>query len=171
MKMANTRHDVAVRILYELCKPLSYYSEVHADHIQDEEYKNIDLLAPHKRGVSEAVSSYTPDVWCRTRSTNRIDVYEVWDGQSDSDSVEDILFAALTPGIYTLSIVCFEKETKDFATKLAKIILNSIHNAKGEPLLDAGSVLPYIVYLQPSDWKDEVIMRQELKRALNLDRS
>lgn len=116
-------------------------------------YKPIDIIAPHPKGIRPALVPYHPDVWARIRRSNRIDVYEVWDSQSDSDSVEDLVLSALTPNVETLSIVCFEPDTASYARDLVSTILGSMYDSKGNRFLDPSEVAPYIV-LVPSALSD-----------------
>lgn len=142
--MMVSRHNEAVKALYELCKKLPSYSEVFADSI-GVDYRPIDIVAPHAKGVRPVVYPYHPDVWARLKRTNRIDAIEVWDSQSASDSVEDLVLSALTPNIETLSIVCFDSETSELAKELTSTILSSIHTSKGRRLLNPSDVMQYIV--------------------------
>ena len=114
--MAKSRHDRVIEILYDLCKGYKGYAKVYADHIGKENYKSINILSHHKRGAAEVYPFY-PDIWCTANRTGKIDIFEVWDSQSEDAKkcVEDVLFSALTPNIYLLYIICFEKEQYELA--------------------------------------------------------
>lgn len=167
-EIVSTRHNRAVKALYDLCKESGIYKEVNADHVAtDSPYTSLVVLSHHTRGQPELLT-YNPDVWGKLRKTNKIDVYEVWDSQSDEASISDVLLSALTLNIGTLSIVCFDGETKTFAHKLVKIILNSVRNSNGEPLLDPSEALPYIVELTAAEPVSDAAMKEALAESLNL---
>jgi hypothetical protein len=147
-----TRHNNVVTTLYDLCKTHASYSEVYADNV-GVGYKPLDIVAPHPKGIRPTVYSYHPDVWARIRRSSNIDVYEVWDSQTVSDCVEDVVLSALTPNIYTLSIICFDSEAANLAKELVSTVLASIHDAKGNRLLDPSKVLPYVVLI-PANLSD-----------------
>lgn len=166
---ASTRHNRVVKALYELCKGSGIYKDVSADHITtDAPYTSLVVLSHHTRGQPE-LFTYNPDVWGELRKTNKIDVYEVWDSQTDEASISDVLLSALTLNIGTLSIVCFDGETKALAHKLVKIILNSVRNPKGEFLLDPSEALPYVVELTAAETASDVTMKEALAGSLNLN--
>ena len=168
LKMVNPRrHNRVVKILYELCESFGGYSDVYADHVH-QSYRPIDIVTPHAKGQEATTYPYHPDVWAKLEKNNLVDIYEVWDGQSDSDSVEDVALSALVGNVSTLSIICFNEEVASFANRLVRLILPSVHDAKGESLLDKDSVLPYIVTI-PSDMQSsDQKIQQFLSEKLNL---
>ena len=163
-----TIHDKVVRILYGLAKRHTPYKEVWADQI-GVPFKPLLAIGPYVKGVRPDVQPYNPDIWAKLRN-NTFDVYEVWDSQGEkerrSDCVEDVLLPALTENVGTLSIVCFDQETAEFARKLVRIILPSVTDGQGAARLDLSSVLPYVVVvpqnIQKSTAKIELFLRQKL---------
>lgn len=165
-----TIHDRVVQILYDLAKKHKSYKEVCADNI-GVHFRPLDVISPHSKGVRPEVLPYNPDVWGKLRN-NTLDVYEVWDSQGEwgraADCVQDILFPALTEDIATLSIVCFDQGTADYAKRLARIILPSVMDGQGSVRLDTKSVLPFVVTI-PNDIQNSVAkMEQFLGAKLNL---
>jgi hypothetical protein len=140
--MSLNRHDLVVKVAYDLCKANSNYEVVYGD-LPDTLFKPIVIPAgPQDSPGKEAVSfsyDFRPDVWARLRSGG-VDVIEIWDEQSEAGAVQDFVLAALTPGIATLSIVCFDQKTVNHARDLATFLLSSIHDGKGRGLLDPEQV-------------------------------
>ena len=160
-----TRHDKVIRILYELCKP--FYRETYADHINDPNYKIIPIHSGYKLDTPETYQ-YRPDLWCR-RKNGKIDIFEVWDSQTKEASEIDILLSALTQDVSSLSIVCFDEESRDLARKLSKVILTSIYNKSGEPLLSHQDVVPWIIMIPHEIRNDSNKTREFLRDKLELD--
>lgn len=161
-----SRHDRVVQILYGLCKPL--YKEAYADHINDSNYRIIPIHSGYKLETPE-IYQYRPDLWCKSRN-GKVDIIEVWDTQSKEASGIDILFSALIPDAASLSIVCFDEETRNLARKLSKVILTSIFNQSGEALLSHQEVLPYIVLIPKDIQHDVDEVREFLRDKLNLSK-
>ncbi len=164
---SSRRHNQVVKILYELCQSHRDYIEVSADQI-GVPFKPIDIVSQHAKGQRPAIYPYHPDVWAKLKRTNTKDTYEVWDGQSASDSVGDIVLSALTPSIRTMSMVCFDQHTSELAETLAKVILPSIRNEKGAVLLSKDDVLPYIVTVPEEIQRNDSKLREFLSEKLNL---
>ena len=165
-----TIHDRVVKTLFRLANQHASYKEVYADNI-GVTFKPLFVTSPPAKGVHPDVQPYNPDVWAKLRN-NTIDVYEVWDSQGErerrSDCVEDILLPALTENIGTLSIVCFDQQTAEFARKLTRIILPQVADGQGTPKLDTSNVLQYVVVIPQNIQGSESKMAQFLSQKLNL---
>src|SRR3989304_7444539 len=166
--MTKVTHNKIIKILYELCMNFTYYKEVHADHINSAGYKPIDIVSPHGKGKEGELYYFIPDLWAKIKSNNNVDVYEVWDEQSKASRLEDVILSALTPNIYTLSIICLDQDTAENARKIVKVVLNSIYNEKRKKLLDPTNVLPYIVIIPDKIQRSELETKKLLKTVLNL---
>jgi hypothetical protein len=141
------------------------YEEVYADHL-GVPYRSITIKEQiHRRGTPE-VHSFSPDIWCRYN--NKTDVIEVWDEQSDDASVADVILPALVEKISTLSIICFDDETEKLAKKLSKVILSSVHNEGGDPLLPLSNISKYILRIPDDIQRDQTKMKDYFKEELNL---
>jgi hypothetical protein len=154
-------HGKVVRILYELSINYEWYEKVYADHIS-EDYQPIIIHSPLTRRGDVKTLNYNPDVWAEYKQ-GRVDVFEVWDSQSDAECVKDLLMAALTPKIKYLHIICLQKSQEEIAEKLNKIILWSLYNKFGKYLLEEN---PYIVFV-PDNLDSEGI-RNLLMNKLDL---
>ena len=121
--MPRSRHDRIVGILYKLSKNYTPFTKIYADHIGKTGYRSIVLTTQTAKSGKAVTHNYQPDLWCK-RKNKKIEVFEVWDGQS-----------ALTPNIYALSIVCLDKASAELAKKLANLILHKIYNEDAEYLL------------------------------------
>ncbi len=144
------RHNKVIEILFELCKKYNNYKDVYADHI-NEKYKKIPILSNNKK----ILYNYQPDIWCKLKSNNKKEIFEVWDSQSEDACVGDILLSALTEDINFIYIICFEKSQYDLALKLVEIVLSSIFNEKGEHLLPYLEIKKYITLIPEEIIDDE----------------
>jgi hypothetical protein len=159
--MSKDRHDKVIDVLFTLAKSFKPYHRVYADHIS-KDYKPITIFSSQKRGQAQ-VLSYYPDLWCKIEKTNKIDVFEVWDSQSEDACVTDIVLAALTPNVQLLYVICFDKEQYDLALKLVKVILTTLFNDEGKPLLEPSEVAKYVTLIP-----DEVVEdNRKLKKFLH----
>lgn len=141
--MSLDRHNRAVKIAYDLCKASSNYEAVYGD-LPNTLFKPIVISArppssPEKKGAVPFAYEFRPDVWGKLHSGG-VDVIEIWDEQSEAGAVQDFVLAGLTPGITTLSIVCFDQKTVDHARELATFLLSSLHDEGGRRLLDPEQV-------------------------------
>jgi len=143
--MARDRHDRVVEVLFQLARNFKPYAKVFADHIS-QNYRPLQILSSQRRGEAE-VCSYYPDLWCKIKKTNKIDIYEVWDNQSDDACVADIALAALTPNVERIYIICFDKSQYDLARKLVKVMLSSLFSEEGNLLLDPSEVMKYVTLI------------------------
>lgn len=163
--MAKSKHDQVVEILYQLSKNYKSYNKVCADHVSVSSYKRIPILSRNQRGKSE-VHQYRPDLWCRYGRTNKIEVFEVWDNQSEDACVEDILFAALTPNIELLYIICFNKGQYELAKTLVKVILSSLFDEDGNLLLEPPGILRYVKLLPKNIISNNYAIKRFLQKEL-----
>jgi hypothetical protein len=159
-----------VGILYELAKKNNSYKESYADHI-GVAFQPLEIISPPVKGVRPEIHQYNPDMWAKLKN-NTIDVYEVWDSQSEfsrqADCVQDILLPALTQNIATLSIVCFDQDAADFARRLGRIILPSIHDEHGKMKLDPSEMLPYVIAIPEEIQTSRTQMKAFLSKKLYL---
>jgi hypothetical protein len=51
-----------------------------------------------------------PDLWAKKKDSKQYDVYEVWDSESSGGAISEVMRAALTPNVRSLSIVLIENE-------------------------------------------------------------
>jgi hypothetical protein len=164
--MLASRHDRTVEILYGLCKAHRSYTEVYADHLKTP-FKPIALKPPAGGKSQGEQHLFKPDVWAKTRD-DRVDLFEVWDEQSEAGGVMDVSLAALTPNVASLSIVCFDKTTVYNAKSLALTILSSIHNERGENPLDPSDVVRRVIsipaYVQNEDAALKSLLADKLKQ-------
>jgi hypothetical protein len=161
-----TRHNEVVKAVYELCKESGVYEDIYADHIAaDQPYVTQVIHSLHTREEPE-IMSYRPDVWAKISRTNGIDAYEVWDSQSEEASIADILLAALTADIKTMSVICFDDKSIVRARKL--VILSRIHDSKGRLLLEpSNGVLRYVVQAGKDELADYSVLKQSLAKKLD----
>jgi len=164
-----SRHDRVVGIVHELCDGANFYKEgdVHADHLGFS-YKPIDIISPSSKVRRGELHISNPDVWAKHSSNNKIDIYEVWDGQSEPEDVRDIVFAALTPNICSLAIICFDEKTAALAKRLSIIILSAIHDELGDLLLDPRNV--DVITISTKARRSDSAMHSFIMDALDFER-
>jgi hypothetical protein len=143
--MSDSEHNRVIEVLYELALDFKPYGRVYVDHIS-KDYKTINILSHRKRGAAD-VYPYYPDLWCRTKRTNKIEIFEVWDSQIEDACITDIVLAALTPDIEALYIICLQKDQYELALKLVKVVLSSLFGEEGSLLLDPSKVAKYVTYV------------------------
>ena len=167
--MSLNRHDRVVKIAYDLCKASAIYKVVYGD-LPKTLFKPIVISAGPRgsRGKEDTRSlgyEFRPDVWGKLRSGG-VDVIEIWDEQSEAGGVQDFVLTALTPGITTLSIICFDQKTVDHAQELATFLLSSIHDEKGRKLLDPEHVRRRTFFVPESMQNDDGEIRRLAKEKL-----
>jgi len=128
----DTAHNRVVKVVYELCREYSRYKKVFADGIGKKYMPIVIHSKPLKGGRAETVT-FNPDVWAET-AKGMVDVYEVWDTETEAECVEDVLWFALMKNKGYLHIVCLDKDQEEVARKLDKIVLNSLFDEDGKPL-------------------------------------
>lgn len=163
MMLEDERHDKAVKILLELASNYKPYGEVFAYKSRD--YKMIPIISSHKRGKVVGYP-YNPDLWCKYKKSSKVDIFEVWNKQTDDACVDDIVLAALTPNVKSLYIVCLEKSRHELAQTLVKVILSSLFNQKKQYLLDPSEVMRYVKLIPNEILKDDRKMRKFLHDEL-----
>ncbi|MCK4440222.1 hypothetical protein KAU85_04490 [Candidatus Bathyarchaeota archaeon] len=96
-----------------------------------------------------------------------MDVFEVWHSESESEAINDIVLSSLVKNIKGLHIVCTGYGiTKDKAREFVDLILNKLHNKKGELLLSPDHVyiadIPKKIHKCPTEIEDELIVQLKL---------
>jgi hypothetical protein len=161
--VTRNRHNKVVKVLFELSKNYKSYRKVYAHHIS-QNYKPLQILSSQKRGEAE-VYAYNPDLWCKWKN-NKIDIYEVWDNQTEDACVGDIVLAALTQDVYMIYIVCFSKRQYNLARKLVRVLLSSLFDEEGNALLDPSEVTKYLTLIPDEAMKDDGKLRKFLHDKL-----
>jgi len=169
MEEETKRHNKIIEVLFELSKEFKGYKEVHADHIPNISKGEIIQICskPNKSDAKIGITScfnYRPDLWCEKKG-NKIDIFEVWDSQSQEACVEDVLFSALAPNIDYLCIICFNEYEANIAKSLTKLILPHLLNKNENPLLDQNRVLVTFISEEILNDKDKLkkYLHDELK--------
>ncbi len=162
-------HNKIVNILFELCRETKtdagkpVYSSIFAHHIS-REYKPI-ILSAHATQHKPFARNYYPDVWAKVKRTEKVDVYEVWHSETETEAIEDILFSSLVKGIRYFHIVCTgENLTKKDTKELVALILKRMRDEKGNQLLGLSNV--YITELPERIWGDGTKTSEYLKKEL-----
>ena len=167
--MSLNRHDRVVKIAYDLCRASPNYRAVYAD-LPKTRFKPIVISAgrgsERGKGVAAPLTyEFRPDVWGKLRSGG-VDVIEIWDEQSEAGAVRDFVLAALTPGVRTFSIICFDQKTSDRAREVAAVVLSSIHDGEGRLLLDPEQVGPRTFFVPERIQNDDGGVRKLVKEKL-----
>lgn len=160
-----TAHNRVVRVVYELCQHYSRYKRVFADGI-GKKYRPIVILSNPLKGGRAETMTFNPDVWAET-AKGRVDVYEVWDTETQAECVEDALWFALIKNNGYLHIVCLDKDQEDLAKKLDKIVLSSLFDEDGEPLSPHHRI---IAHVSQDLIKQDRKLKSFLYRELEFDR-
>jgi hypothetical protein len=159
--MSRSIHDKVVRILYELCKSNKEYSNVYADHIA-ENYQPIIIVPSTKKTQEVATLKYNPDIWAECKNS-KIDVFEVWDKETENECIADMVLFALTKNNRYLHIVCFDEEHKKLAEKLDKIILDTVCNEGGKYL---STYKIFIALIPEKLFKNKKKLKNYLRKTL-----
>lgn len=161
--MLQNRHDRVIEILFGICKAHRSYKEVYADHLRTP-FKPIMIPSAEESGRPQSYK-FRPDVWARLPS-KKIDVLEVWDEQSEAGGVQDLILTALTPGLATLTIICFDQMSVDKAKGLARTVLSSVYSKNGEVLLSPDDVARRVILIPEGIQNDDTAIKEFLKDKL-----
>jgi len=162
-------HSKIVSILAKLCRDITresgkpWYKEVFADNVEGFEKKPLGITLV-RRGRS-LIQNFYPDIWAEYPRAG-VDVFEVWHSESENEAINDIVLSSLVKNIKYLHIVCTGyRITKDKAGEFVDLILNKLHNRKGELLLSPDHVyiadIPKKIHKRPTEIEDE--LRDQLK--------
>jgi len=155
------RHDRVVEILYGVCRAHRSYKEVFADHV-NARFKPIEI--PWSDGGGHSYH-FKPDVWARYPD-RKVDVIEVWDEQSEAGGIQDMTLTAITPGLESMTIICFDQSAVEKAKELAGVVLSSVHNSRGGFLLDPAEVMRQTVLVPEKIQSDDAAIKSLLKEGL-----
>lgn len=116
--MAGTWHNNIVQILRELCE----------QNVKTGLYKKVcdGNSDPISINYKKQNYFYQPDLYAVYQKTEKIDVFEVIDAESEGEAVMDIVYSALTPHINVLCVVCSDDSKLEAIKTHARIILNKI---------------------------------------------
>ena len=163
-------HDKIVGIIAELCRDSErgsgrpYYKEIYADHTKGFEKKPLAIILV-RRGKS-LIQNYYPDVWAEY-PRGGMDVFEVWHSESEPEAINDIVLPAMVKGIKYLHIVCTGyKISGDKAKELVDLLLNKLHNSRGNYLLPPKNV--YIVDIPEKIHKNRAKIESRLSEQLKI---
>lgn len=153
--MPSEWHEMILEILRDLCQ----------EYVEKEKYKkvkdgNIDPLPISYR---KHVYLYRPDLYAIWSETEKVDVYEVIDTESEGEAVMDIVYSALTPHIGNLCMVFSDSSSFEKVKKHARIILNKIFTEDREPFLELNP--RYFVHV-PKETKVKKTVRNQLRERL-----
>jgi len=161
-KSNDKNHDRIVDLLYSLVKDdKKTYKETHDD----------STINPIHIHVGREVVPYHPDIWAKTRKKNEIDIYEVWNTEDERSACSDILHAACTDNIRSLSIVCVRNPrfkdpwTVKYAKTICRVFLDHLRNKSGALLLEITEV--YFAEIGKDDIKDDNKIKRSLKAQLD----
>lgn len=157
------RHDRVVEILYGVCKAQGSYRIVYADHLKVP-FKPI-MITSATEGEGLQTHPFKPDVWAK-RPNRLVDVFEVWDEQSDAGAVQNLLLSALTPKLATMTIICFDQISVDKARKLATLVLSSVFNKEGKMLLNPAEVSRRVILISEKIQNDDAAVKKFLEGKL-----
>jgi len=116
--LAGNWHNRIVQILDELCE----------ENVKAGVYKKVydGNSEPIAVSCKKQTYYYQPDLYAVSPKSEKIDVFEVIDTESEGEAVMDIVYSALTPHINVLCIVCSDDSKLKAIKTHAKIILNKI---------------------------------------------
>ena len=153
--MVSKEHKRVVKALRELAEKYNEYSKV--------EQNKPNMIYGY---------NYVADLWAKTKN-GKIDVYEVWYGESIDGAIGDIFWSALIPNIRHLHIVCVNKRyrepwTKEGASGLFNNVSKHINNKDKRRAYDC-LYPPYIAEVTEEELKDFERLKKHLKKELEFE--
>jgi len=151
-------HDNVVKILKELADKYPHYSKV---------VPYLDRREPIKIAFEALTVYYYPDLWAINKRTKRIDVYEVWNTESEDQAIADIYLSAKIPNLLNICIVCVKTRknswTKEHAYNIVVTVLKDLE--AGNPSLKSVRVSHvFIAEVGRNELKDDKKLRESLSR-------
>jgi len=140
----------------------------------DPDYKEKEYMSkanPIHVKFKKDVKEYHPDIWAKTKKTNEIDIYEVWNSEEEREACSDILHAACVDNVKYLSIVCVKNFRfqdpwdKEYAKKLVRIFVNRIRDTSNQLLLKPENV--YYAEIGKSELNDDKKVLRSLRKQLH----
>lgn len=108
-------HNAIRDTLFELCETYDPY-----DKVWDGNKRPIGIT------VGRTTYYYQPDIYATYERSQKVDVYEVIDSESDGELVMDLVYSALTPRAETIGMVFSDAKKLETAKNHAKIILGRL---------------------------------------------
>jgi len=153
--LAGKWHNMIVKILCHLCQ----------DWVEKGKYKKVcnGNIDPLPVTYKKQVYFYQPDLYAIHIDTEKVDVFEVIDTESEGEAVMDLIYSALTPHIGNLCVVCSDNSKLEAIKTHARIILNKIFTENKEPFLEFNP--RYFVYV-PREARVIRTIKKQLKEQL-----
>lgn len=115
----------------------------------------------HPIGRRNVSHEYYPDCWAQYRG--KVDVYEVWDTETVSSAIEDIVLSALTTGIKYITVICTEQGIDvETANNLCRLILHFMKDTNGKNLVYPGCWK--VLKIPQGMWNDDKKIHQVLSK-------
>ncbi|MDI6820531.1 MAG: hypothetical protein QMC89_06490 [Candidatus Hodarchaeaceae archaeon] len=123
--MAGKWHNTIVEILEELCQ----------EWVEQGYYKKVcdGNANPITVSYKKTPYYYQPDLYAIRPKSEKVDIYEVVDTESEGEAVMDIVYSALTPRVNLLLLVCSDGSKLQAIKGHAEIILNKMLDEDGKP--------------------------------------
>jgi len=153
--LAGRWHNMIVKILEDLCQ----------DWVEKGKYKKVydGNIDPIPVSYKKQVYLYKPDIYAIVSETEKVDVFEVIDTETEGEAVMDIVYSALTPHISNLCMVFSDNSKLETVKRHAQIILNKIFTEDGKQFLDLNP--RYFVHV-PREAKVIKTIKKQLKEQL-----
>jgi hypothetical protein len=155
--MAGKWHNLIVDILSELCW----------EWVDQGNYKKVCNGNSEPITVSYKKRSYyyQPDLYAIRPKSEKVDIYEVIDAETEGEAVMDIVYSALTPRASLLNIVCSDSSKLEAIKDHAQIILNKMFDEDGKEFASIMFNPQFFVHV-PRSMKSRKKIRALLKRKL-----
>jgi len=167
--MSKSRHDRVIKALYNICMSYKPYEKAKANaaHIEVS-YKPIEIEGLARKGETTKYRyDYYPDLWFELRKpredNRKIDVFEVWDTEPETERIQDIILASLVKGIWSFSIACLSEWQRESAKRLSNIILSHLYNDEGKHLLNPKKSV-FISLITPELLSNEKMLKTQLQK-------
>jgi hypothetical protein len=151
-------HDRVVKMLKELAEGYHHYSKV---------VPYLDKREPIKIAFETFTIDYYPDLWAVTKRLKKIDVYEVWNTESEDQAIADIYLSAKIPNLLNICIVCVKTRSDSWTKEHAKNIIVTVLKdlEAGNPSLKSVRVgHVFIAEVGRNELKDDKKLRESLTR-------
>lgn len=145
-------------MLKELANEYPHYSKV---------VPYLDKREPIKVAFETLTIYYYPDLWAVTKRAKRIDVYEVWNTESEDQAIADIYLSAKIPNLLNICVVCVKTRsdswTKEHAKNIVVTVLKDLE-AGNASLKSIRADHVYVAEVGKDELNDEKKLRESLSK-------